>query len=545
MLVVPGNLENASRSCGTTNCHPDITNRINTGLMATMSGIISVDRFVFNELPHPTGLFTVNDIKHSPADAHLRNLCTRCHLGNPKDEPGMVTQESRGGGCNACHLNYSVEAAQELHSYYGKIQDDSSLWTMHPSLDLNIGDEHCFGCHSRSGRISASFEGWHETLWQEEDIDITADTIRLLEDGRVFRYISEDVHHKAGLQCIDCHDSYELMGDGNFYMHKEDQVMIRCEDCHFNEMPLLMHKEDLDAETMKILQLKGKDIGQAQFLPLGKSGRLIWNSGINPSGDPVLYAKAGGREHPLNPPASICSKGKLHNDLSCQTCHTEWVPQCIGCHNEYDPKVAGYDMVERQEQEGSWVEYVGIYLAGQPALGVQEDQNRRVHTFTPGMILSIDKSGYDPEIQEANIFHRLYAPMSAHTTNAKGRQCRDCHNNSFVLGYGHGKLEYKTDDGIGKWVFTPRFATNKNDGLPEDAWLPFLGEASGPSATRMNARPFNLEEQKRILLLGSCLECHDQKSQLMLSTLDDFEGTLKQRSESCILPAGWLKDKEQ
>lgn len=540
MLAVPGNLDNAARSCGTANCHPDITSRINTGLMATMSGIISVDRFVFNELPHPDGLYTVADIAHSPADMHLRNLCSRCHLGNPKDDPGPVSQESRGGGCNACHLNYSKPALEQLHSYFGKAQPDTSLWTMHPSLDLNIGNDHCFGCHSRSGRIATSYEGWHETLWKKDEVDTSLDTLRLLEDGRVFRYIAEDVHHTAGLQCVDCHDSYELMGDGNYYMHKEDQVMIGCEDCHFNNMPDLKYHDDLDAETLKILQLKGFG-GPGPFLPLGNSGRLIWNSGVNPQGEPVMYAKTDGRQHPLSPPSAICSRGEAHSDLSCQSCHTAWVPQCIGCHNEYDPKVAGYDMVEQQERQGSWVEFVGLYLAGQPALGVKEDEDRRVHTFAPGMILSIDKASYDPDIDEGYLFHRLYAPMSAHTTSADGRKCRDCHNHPVALGYGHGKLEYLVENNIGKWIFNPRFAANKNDELPEDAWLPFLGEASFPHSTRSDTRPFTVEEQKRILLVGSCLECHDQDSALMLSTLDDFDSLIAQRSGSCILPEGWVK----
>ena len=37
------------------------------------------------------------------------------------------------------------------------------------ALSLKIGDEYCFGCHSRSGRISASDAGWHETEARPED----------------------------------------------------------------------------------------------------------------------------------------------------------------------------------------------------------------------------------------------------------------------------------------------------------------------------------------------------------------------------------------
>ncbi|MEN8224398.1 MAG: cytochrome b N-terminal domain-containing protein [Bacteroidota bacterium] len=536
MLKVPGNLDHADRSCGTADCHPDITSRIHTSLMSTMSGIISVDRFVFNELPEPAGFFNVADIAHSPADQHLRNMCARCHLGNPKEEPGAVTQESRGGGCNACHLNYSAGASRELDMYLGTTMPDSSLWTMHPSLDLNISNDHCFGCHSRSGRISTSFEGWHETLLQKDEVS-SSDTLRVLEDGRVFRYIEEDVHHKAGMQCVDCHDSYELMGDGNLYMHEEDQVMIGCEDCHFSALPPLLLFTDLDVETQKILSLKEKDFDELRLLPLGNTGRSIWNGRVDSDGLPFLLGKISRDRHPLNSPAEICRRGTAHDELSCQSCHTSWMPQCIGCHNEYDPRVAGYDMVERKEETGSWVEYVGLYLAGRPTLGVVEGDERRVHTFTPGMILSIDKSGYDPGHEDPHVFHRLYAPLSAHTTTAKGRSCRSCHNEPMALGYGYGVLAYELNEGSGSWSFVPRFAPNEHDGLPEDAWISFLAEPDGRYSTRTNTRPFSLEEQKRILLLGACLECHDENSEIILSTLDDFDKVIDQRSLKCILPS--------
>ncbi len=535
MLMVPGNLDNASRSCGSNDCHQDITMRIHTSLMTTMSGIIAVDRYVFNEMDLPDGHFNVGDIGQSPADKHLRNMCARCHLGNPKLLPGPVNEESRGGGCNACHLNYSGDANEELQKYLGKTMADSSLWSAHPSLDLNISNAHCFGCHSRSGRISTSFEGWHETLLGKGETELS-DTLRILEDGRVFRYISEDVHHQAGMQCIDCHDSYELMGDGTFYMHEEDQVKISCEDCHFDQQPNLISWTAMDAETQKILQTRGIDWGGDSFLPLGNTERLIWNSRITADGKAVLLGKVSGKEHPLNAPAGICKRGEAHDDLSCQSCHTAWVPQCIGCHNEYDPKIAGYDMIRNKEETGSWVEYVGMYLADLPTLGVIEGDVRKVHTFVPGMILSIDKATYDPDVENPLVFHRLFAPLSAHTNISEGRDCRSCHNNPLALGYGHGKLTYSMVDGVGEWQFVPRFANNPNDGLPEDAWIPVLQQPDGNHATRTNARPFSLEEQQRILLFGSCLECHDQDSDLMLSTLDDFETVLQRRTEKCVLP---------
>ncbi len=55
-------------------------------------------------------------------------------------------------------------------------------------------------------------------------------------DGRVFQKTKDDVHHQAGMECIDCHVSIEIMGDGNAYQHMEEQTRVQCIDCHSKEI---------------------------------------------------------------------------------------------------------------------------------------------------------------------------------------------------------------------------------------------------------------------------------------------------------------------
>ncbi len=172
MILIPGNNKDAKQTCGQTNCHPGIAERIDSSLMSTMSGIVSVNKYAFEEIDSPTGKYHIEKIGQSASESHLRNLCASCHLGNEKKEFGPITELSRGGGCNACHLNYSDEAKNELNSYDSiKIdQPDSALLKFHPSLSLKISNDHCFGCHSRSGRISTSYEGWHETSLTRNEV---------------------------------------------------------------------------------------------------------------------------------------------------------------------------------------------------------------------------------------------------------------------------------------------------------------------------------------------------------------------------------------
>ncbi|MBA4409068.1 MAG: hypothetical protein Q8S54_18115 [Bacteroidota bacterium] len=48
-------------------------------------------------------------------------------------------------------------------------------------------------------------------------------------------------------------------------------------------------------------------------------------------------------------------------------------------------------------------------------------------------------------------------------------------------------------------------------------------------------RPFPVAEKKRILEVGSCLSCHDEKSKVMDQTLENYERTLAGRSKKCVL----------
>ncbi|MBU2652174.1 MAG: hypothetical protein KKA81_14695 [Bacteroidetes bacterium] len=543
MVLIPGNLAQSRQTCGTADCHPDITERMNNNIMTTLSGMVSIDRYVFGESSSLSDSCRITDIGHSPADMHLRNLCAHCHLGNEKTEIGPQTQISRGGGCNACHLNYSHTALQELFAYNSTSKKDTFLMKNHPSLDIHVTGQHCFGCHSRSGRISLNYEGWQETLLQADDISGGGDVIwyKTLEDNRVLKFISEDIHHKAGLECIDCHISYELMGDGTFYLHKEEQLKVACEDCHYSGAPRVV--ANIDAESQKIMQLRGWESGSWTML-LSKSGYPMVNTRIDADGNSYLILKNSGNILPLSPPAQVCKEGKGHQRLSCSSCHTAWVPQCIGCHNEYDRFADGYDLLENTPITGTWVEYVAKFTAGPPILGVREtgassgniDPNREeIVCFTPGMILSIKPMENDGRFTE-NIFHRLFAPTEAHTTQAVGRDCKGCHLDPLVLGFGSGVLEYIIEDNHGKWNFTPSYADNPYDGLPEDAWTGFLEERKGQSATRYHHRPFSLAEQKRLLLAGSCLHCHAPSSQVMKEALEDFDGTMKRLGKGCVVP---------
>ena len=102
-----------------------------------------------------------------------------------------------------------------------------------------------------------------------------------------------------------------------------------------------------------------------------------------------------------------------------------------------------------------------------------------------------------------------------------------------------GSLVYDIKEGKGTWIFTPEYALNPNDDLPEDAWVPFLKDVNKDvvNSTRTDFRPFNVKEQKQMLLVGACLQCHKDDSKVMKQTLEfGLKPILKKINKACILP---------
>lgn len=521
LVVIAGNLSNASETCA--KCHKGIDFRVKNSMMNTMSGIISVDKYVFNENDNLDSIFDVHHLKNkSAADNHLRNKCASCHIGNEKLHANPITEKSRGGGCTTCHLNYSDKAKLAHQEYINS--DKENFPKIHPSLSLKITDNHCFGCHSRSGRISTNYEGWHETVFK--DTLYGNSNFRVLEDKRVFKKQKADIHHTKGLSCVDCHDSYDVMGDGNIYAHQENATNVSCKDCHLKwdkniaDIKTIAFK-DLNTDEQRIIQLK--EIDQIKQFVYGNITAKNLINVVKEKNDLVWIAKNSSKKMLISKQSKNCSRD-VHQKIACSTCHTSWAPQCINCHTNFDDKEDGYDLLSKKWNIGKWQEHGNNYLAEYPSLGVVTANNKKViKTFSPGMVMHLQKND-----STKSSFHRLFAPVSAHTISAKGRNCKECHNNPVVLGYGRGDLKYKK----GKWSFKPKYP-KEIDGLPQDAWIGFLTNDTIKKTTRTNARPFNIAEQKRILKVGSCLTCHKEKSKVVNTILNNYPKALDRRKPIC------------
>jgi hypothetical protein len=242
----------------------------------------------------------------------------------------------------------------------------------------------------------------------------------------------------------------------------------------------------------------------------------------------------------LRAPLAVCTQGKGHARLSCNSCHTPWAPRCATCHTTFDRAADGFDHVDQKDVKGAWQEASGAYEAAPPTLGIRADSHDAAHPhgvvdmFVPGMIMELDRNrtaGAKPD----TIFRRLYARTFSHTLSRAARSCESCHNDPVALGYGRGDLRFVVAGGVGRWTFAAAHERSA-DGLPADAWTGFLLTRRGMASTRDDVRPFSVDEQRHILTAGACLTCHKGSSAVMQAAIDDFDATMVRRTRRCVVP---------
>ena len=365
MIKNPGEFIHAADTCGATGCHPDEVRRTQKSLMATNRGILSTLRYYWGETDTRNEDITVEKIAaenlNSPAIDYFRKLCGTCHTGMEKGKlPGFLAE--KGGGCTACHAGKppAAEAAKGIY---------------HIRMVKAVPSENCTRCHNRSGRIGLTYQGRYESEGYGTPYDEGELSQMQLEDGRFYQKLPADVHHESGMICADCHTQKEIMGDGHDHAHLEQQLEIQCETCHtstaslektlaVSSIPYSRWKHELDNHIELRINIEKKE---DKYFIKGLSDNKL---------------------HPLHSPLPDHCLQPVHRRLACQACHSTWVPQCYGCHVQYNGKERQLDKITGKDTPGKWTEFKSFVRFNSPPLGVMVSQHEEQGKNTSDETLS-------------------------------------------------------------------------------------------------------------------------------------------------------------
>ena len=502
MEPYPGNMLTVRQSCGQAQCHADLVPMVENSIMNTLDGLISVTRKVFEDPDPPhKGQTVAQRLSTNGSDSYMRKLCVSCHLGSERKNHKQSFKD-RGGGCAACHLQ--TFPRKKIDTALTDNDDETGHGIRHPILTLKISNDRCFGCHSRSGRISLNYIGLAET----DNLDRT----RLKDFGRLYdkRLVEKktaDLHHNAGMACIDCHTSTGLMGTGKRVKYLREQNDIDCQDCH-GASPSTKSVNELTVREVKYLEVYSRQLNLKipEQVIVTKNYKTPLFHIRNENHKRLMTSKVNGKEIeiPLFKNEYYHSTSG-HERLSCDACHTDWAPQCYGCHISYKPEQKQWDHIEQKVTDGRWKETRWNVRSEAPALGISN--NSKITTFVPGMNLIVPATD-----KTKSFIKQIFSATSAHTTQKKSRSCVDCHINKASLGIIEGSSNHPEHE---DWS-TPTGWINLSDPKPG-------------VGTKPGDRSFNRMEIAKILNVGVCLECHEEKSEIYTK----FGWSLKNLTSSC------------
>ena len=523
----PGDFRVAEKTCGKTDCHGEIVGRVKKSLMATNRGILKIvqdewgnDQTVAVASAKHLGvrdLYGKQPPENVPIDLY-RKMCGGCHLWKEK-KGGKGEVAKRGGGCSDCHV---VDEKQ--------VKIPGAPITQHPKMTTRIPSENCVKCHNRSERIGLSYFGKFESAGYGtpyEGVDLSS---RRLSGNRFHLDLPSDIHFEKGkMICIDCHTATGLMGDGHSYDKMADQVDISCKACH---SPRFGSKPEVASLANRLAFLNGK-IPEPKKRPIAltRKGTPLYNL-QKVDEKPVFYRKMDGLPLKL---AGIDEAKKAHHNLkghdrlSCQACHSAWIPQCYGCHLTYQKSALQKDWISGEKTFGKWKEARSYLRFSKPALGVRGDG--LIFPISPCQVFfsALDDAGQ--YIKAESFINLNLSAFDPHTTREKSRTCIDCHGDPKTIGLGEGIL-YRNN---GKKIFR---ATHHASDHGPDLTFPldgFVTLAGTPLQTgsKNGVRPFDAMEIDRILSVDICVGCHSTYEDRIYQ---DFPKSLKRFKTEKGLP---------
>ena len=471
-------------------------------------------------------------------DRILKDKCFQCHIDSP-GEPGSF----RSQGCAACHFTYAKDGL-----YKGEDITISKTEAGHPQkhrMTTLTPDLICRQCHQ------GFQEPGSDILIQKNFRDefVAKKPISYFPGSGKIR---QDIHSKAGLECIDCHTQFDIMGDGNIYSKQHQAVEIRCESCHgdADTRPLIAQIKDPIDRVIRLAR-SYTDLSNSigDWMVLSSRSRKLSNVKVK-QGRIVTFGKRTGNEYqtPLTIDSLDSHRIPGHkNKLECTSCHSQWVPNCKGCHSTFMSGQVDmnkslmsdfnkrFDVVSPSLMLGPRGKVVPMLAPERRLLNIFDEQEK----FIPVMKDNGNFAGIYREWLFTNphgyLGGRLAYAINPHSTGKKVRSCASCHLSSRALGLGDGDIHIGLNSSGKDDTVLPLNRTDIISGrsqLAPKARLTMRGEALA-GISQPSARLFNQEEINRIFKVGNCLPCHDQYSDPIYQDMKKsylFEKTMDHRN---------------
>lgn len=506
--VNPSDYRVVDRTCGVGGCHVEISQTAPSSIMTTFAGHFNKTRYYAGAQEERAARFGVRtqqdaqfdgaagavewlEALSAPAlgagasmgdylDHYLENGCPTCHVWNfgPNDRRG----DFRSSGCAGCHMVYADDGLSRSED--PTVNHDDPPHAISHRITTAIPDSQCEHCHYRGNRIGTIYRGVRESarFGDGPNVGRVNETLHghgagfYIEDEDTTNTVDEtppDLHHTAGLGCVDCHMGVDVHGDGRLYSAHDYQVGIECEDCHGTPEAGIVPDASGAFRTSRGDEMKavGTDDGGRPYLLGRLDGEIHWLTQLVDlqQGDDLAVVAAHGRS----------PDGFSHLDsLECYACHSAWTQSCFGCHVTIDDRLRTPSLIDgsptahaRGERSYVVTDYfaLGIGVDGKiTPMAPQEKMfvtgiaacDPATETCTDGVgTAAPGKRVFDQQIRRT-VDGKLgfgFGPIVPHTTSSTVQPCDRCHlredesNQDIVdetIGRGSGRIQIPDGNGV-------------------------------------------------------------------------------------------------
>ncbi|MHC4845827.1 MAG: hypothetical protein ACYTCU_06670, partial [Planctomycetota bacterium] len=365
-----------------------------------------------------------------------RKNCMQCHLySEGVGLRGRLGHDGlyRSSGCATCHVTYGEDGRS--HSADTSIDHFEPGHPLKHEMTAAPPTATCTHCHVGDAAVGNGFRGLAQLYPQMPagpDVPNTTDTLIanqfFIQDPLL---TPPDLHHAAGMDCIDCHTIRDVMGDGRIYGAMEHAVEIECTSCHgtFDRYS--------DLRTSKGRRLTNLERrGDLFVLTSKRTGRSRPVKQVADVLDP---------EHPdFNARAARAMTGE-HAGLECYSCHAGWNTDFFGFHFDRNLGFTQLDTITGNRTQGRVNTQERVFATLRHfTLGVNPDG--MVAPYLVGFSSMGTVHAEDGSISHDQALPETAAGMSGmsmihhqlHTTQPVARSCIECHRSPATWGLGTG-----------------------------------------------------------------------------------------------------------
>ncbi|MCC7446454.1 MAG: hypothetical protein IT324_03510 [Anaerolineae bacterium] len=325
MVRNPASLDTANQYCG--ECHAAQVALVPRTLMSTYAGAIGLVRRTYGLQPDNQAQVAIKPVgelqafavqPNDPRPLHqFADNCLSCHL---HAEPTQADYLYRSTGCASCHVLYNNDGLYQGND--PAVPKDKPGYPARHEITTAIPYTQCNHCHNQ-GNYDLRTMTFLKRTDRPVPVGLSAEQSRAHD---YYQPIGKFTRCEFELDCVDCHTTQQVMGDGVLHNNRSETRFMECQSCHGTQdkLPTEMTIQDESDPAIRLSRLNPRvdDLKVGATILTTQRGEQLWHV-HQENGQWILTSKATGITYtvPLVKGSQCQQKPDQQESHYCHECH--------------------------------------------------------------------------------------------------------------------------------------------------------------------------------------------------------------------------------